>query len=62
MYYLVPFGVDLLWVDGGVGIGSSHIHVIGLHNLSDLIMDAQDGLALFVRLWQRCFELLMCCA
>lgn len=60
--YLVPFGVNLLGVDGGVGVGTSHIHMIGLHNLGNLIVDAQDGLALLVSLWQRGFELLMGCA
>lgn len=59
---LVPFGVDLLRVDGGVGVGASHVHVVGLHNLGDLVVDAQDGLALLVSLWQRGFELLVGCA
>lgn len=58
-YYLVPFGINLLWVDGSVGVGASHIHMIGLHNFGNLVVDAQDGLALFVCLWQRGFELLV---
>lgn len=58
-YYLLPFGIDLLWVDGGVRVGASHIHVIGLHNLGNLVVDAKDGLALLVGLRQRGFELLV---
>ena len=57
--YLVPFGVDLLRVDGGVRVGAGHVHVVGLHDLGDLVVDAQDGLALFVGLRQRSFELLV---
>jgi len=57
--YLVPFGVHLLRVDGGVGVGAGHIHVIRLHNLGDLIVDAQNGLALFVGVRQRGLELLV---
>lgn len=60
--YLVPLGVDLLWVDGGVGVGAGHVDVIRLHDLGDLVVDAQDGLALLVGLRQRGFELLVGCA
>lgn len=57
--YIVPFAVDLLRVDGGVGVGAGDIHMVGLHNLGDLVVDAQDGLTLLVCLWQRGFELLV---
>lgn len=60
--YLVPLGVDLLWVDGGVRVGAGHVDVIRLHDLGDLVVDAQDGLALLVGLGQRGFELLVGCA
>lgn len=51
LYYLVPFGINLLWVDGSIGVGAGNIHVIGLHNFGNLIVNSQDGQALFVSLW-----------
>lgn len=57
--HLVPLGVDLLRIDRGVGVDAGHVNVVRLHDLSDLIVDAQDGLALFVRLRQCGLELLV---
>lgn len=59
--YLPPLGVDLAGVDGGVRVGAGHVDVIRLHDLGDLVVDAQDGLALLVSLWQRGFELVVGC-
>lgn len=59
VFHLVPFGVDLLGVDGGVGVGAGHVHVVGLHDLGDLVVDSQDGLTLLVGLRQRVLELLV---
>lgn len=58
---LGPLGVDLAGVDGGVRVGASHVDVIRLHDLGDLVVDAQDGLALLVGLRQRSFELVVGC-
>lgn len=57
--HLVPFGVDLLRGDGGVGVGTGHVHMIGLHNLGYLVVDPQDGLAFLVGVGKCCFELLV---
>lgn len=59
--YLIPFGINLLWVDGCVGVGAGHIHMIGLNNFGNLTMDAQDGYAFLVSLWQGGLELIMGC-
>lgn len=59
MSYFVPFGVDLLWVDGGVRVGSGYVHMVSLHDFGDLVVNSQDGLTFLVRLWQRGFELLV---
>jgi len=57
--HLVPLAVDVLGRDGGVGVAASPVHVVGLHDLGDLVVDAQDGLALLVGLRQRGLELLV---
>ena len=57
--HLVPLGVDLLGVDRGVGVAAGYVDVVGLHDLGDLVVDAQDGLPLLVRLGQRGLELLV---
>ncbi|KAF3845283.1 hypothetical protein F7725_008446 [Dissostichus mawsoni] len=49
------------WVDGGVRVSSGHVHVVRLHDLSDLVVDPEDRLPLFVRLGQRGLELLVSC-
>lgn len=58
---LRPLGVNLAGVDGGVRVGASHVDVIRLHDLGDLVVDAQDGLAFLVGLRQRGFELVVGC-
>lgn len=58
---LPPLGVDLAGVDGGVRVSASHVDVIRLYYLGDLVVDAQDGLALLVGLRQRGFKLVVGC-
>lgn len=61
-YYHLPFGVDLLGVDGSVGVGASQVHMIGLHYLGNLIVVGQNGQAFLVSFRQCSFELLVGCA
>lgn len=59
--HMVPFAIDLLRRDGCVGVGACHVDVVGLDNLGHLVVDAQDGQALLVRIGEGGLELLMGC-
>lgn len=59
--YSLPFVVDVLDGEVGVGVLGHQLDPVGLGNLQDLGVDAQGGHALLVGLGQGSLKLIMGC-
>lgn len=57
--HLLPFGVDDLGCNAGVGVAARQLDVIALSDPLGLFVDGQDGLTLPVGIWQGGLELVV---
>lgn len=59
--YLIPFAVNALWSDGGVGVCPTQLDAVALCDESHLLVDRLDGIQLLIGFIQSGFEPLMGC-